>query len=238
MTTPDIMTAAAASNPRIIFFDTETNGLPKNRYAPVSHWEAYPSIIQLSWATYHLDTQTNRLIPESQKDLCLRLPDTDTWDAGAAAIHGVSEETARRGIEPAIALGEFAAALRQSQIVIAHNLSFDKPVVCAEGYRFGLRDLWPTGKIMEFCTMRNTRDILRIPYPSPSPSPSSRSATYSPYKAPRLAELYQFLYGRAYDISGATLHNAMSDVDCLVTCVRELLRRGYIQYSAQRLTVV
>jgi hypothetical protein len=44
-------------------------------------------------------------------------------------------------------------------------------------------------------------------------------------KFPRLEELYQKLFNKIYDISGADLHDSSNDVSCLVMCYRELTNR-------------
>lgn len=203
---------------KLLLLDTETNGLPKVRYAPPSDHENFPAILQLSWAIYTV-AGTDFTAGES-RDLGLALPASTPWNTGAAAIHGISEMEARHGVDPATALRELATALRSVNLVVAHNLAFDKDIIRAAGYRVGIQDLWPHG-LRELCTMRATTSIVALPA-------TAKQALYpelGPYKAPRLNELYTWLYGRVYDLSGAVLHTAKSDVDCLVQCMAELLRR-------------
>ena len=209
---------------RLILIDTETNGLPKSRYAPVTEPGAWPSILQLSWAIYNLEGSVLSL--ESSRDIGLALDPAEPWNAGAAAIHGISEREARSGESVEKALAAFQAALKSADYVIAHNLSFDRSVLRAAGYKVGLRDLWPA-KMKELCTMKATRDLLKLPA-------SAKQAQYSdlsPYKAPRLDELYTWLYGSVYDVSGAVLHTAVADVDCLARCLSALLGRGLLTLS-------
>jgi DNA polymerase III epsilon subunit-like protein len=229
------MTTAPASRPlRILLLDTETNGLPKNRFAPPSQWDAYPAILQLSWSVFVVEGRTMR--SESKRDIGIALHPSIPWDTGAAAIHGISEAEARRGTPAAEALLELAGALRGVHVVVAHNLSFDKPVIRAAAYAeadrggpTGLRSVWPAG-LGEFCTMRELRNIVRIP----SPSPEARE----PFKVPKLSELYGWLYGHAFDISGGYLHSARADTFCLASCMTALLRRGIVQVSEGRLITV
>jgi DNA polymerase-3 subunit epsilon len=205
---------------RILLLDTETNGLPKNRYAPPSTPNNWPAILQLSWATLLLAEDGRTLTQESQCDLGLALPPGEAWNAESAAIHGISEAEARTGTPVREGLLALQVALQESQVVVAHNLSFDKPILRAAAYREGLRDFWPAlGKIQEFCTMEGTRDLLRLPS-------SHEKATR--WKAPRLNELHTWLFGHPYDISGATLHSSSSDVMCLASCLTALLHRGLL----------
>jgi len=205
----------------ILLLDTETNGLPKNRFAPPSEFDAYPAILQLSWAIYRVEGM--RLTSVSSRDIGVALDPEISWDTGAAKIHGLTEIEARHGTPAADALTDLAAALRTVDVVVAHNLAFDKPVIRAAGYRTGvteLRQLWPT--IKEFCTMKATRDLVQIP----ATVAQAKYAELGQFKAPRLNELYTWLYGHVYDISGATLHSAKSDTHCLAQCITGLLRKG------------
>jgi hypothetical protein len=218
---------------RILLLDTETNGLPKNRFAPPSQWDAYPAILQLSWVICVVEGRTMRT--ESKRDIGLALHPSIPWDTGAAAIHGLSEAEARRGTPAVEALTEFATAIKGVDVVVAHNLSFDKPVIRAAAYaeadRGGpgsLRYLWPNS-VGEFCTMQSLRDVIRIP----SPSPDAKK----PFKVPKLSEVYAWLYGHAYDISGGIMHTSRADTHCLSACMTGLLRRGLVYAQGRRLVL-
>jgi DNA polymerase III epsilon subunit-like protein len=219
---------------KILLLDTETNGLPKNKFASVTESAAWPAILQLSWAIY--EVAGTDLRPLEARDIGLALDPAIAWDTGAAAIHGISESEARYGTPPADAFRELAAALRNDiDVVVAHNLEFDKPVICAAAHRAGVPDVWPAG-VGEFCTMRATRDLIRIPSPSWSRTDGGPRAK-SAFKAPKLNELYAWLYGHVYDISGATLHTAASDTHCLGQCVAGLLAKGYLVVDGARLRI-
>jgi DNA polymerase III epsilon subunit-like protein len=175
------------------------------------------------------------MMPESKRDIGVALHPSIAWDAGAAKVHEISEEEARRGTPAADALGELAAALQMVDVIVAHNLNFDKPVIRAAAYAeadrggvVALRTIWPIG-IAEFCTMQASRNMVQIP----SPHPEARH----PFKVPRLGELYTWLYGHAYDISGGIMHTARSDTHCLIQCLLGLLRRGLVCVEGRRLIV-
>ena len=217
----------------ILLLDTETNGLPKNRFAPPSDYDAYPAILQLSWAIYTVDG--SKLTSVKSRDIGVRLDSGIPWDAGAAKIHGLTELEARQGTSATDALTELAAALRAVDVVVAHNMAFDKPVIRAAGYRTGvaeLRQLWPTN-IKELCTMKATKDLVQIP----ATAAQAKYADLGPYKSPKLNELYAWLYGHVYDISGATLHSARSDTHCLSQCLAGLLQKGHIVVTNGQLVV-
>jgi DNA polymerase III epsilon subunit-like protein len=223
---------------KVLLFDTETNGLPKNRFAPPSQTDAYPAVLQISWAMYALTADSMTLVDRVDKSL--RLAPEIPWDTGAAAIHGIPEAKARVGEYPAKAFLEFREVLHQVDYVICHNMEFDKPVVRAAAYAASssvgeadaklLRSLWST-KIREFCTMNSTRALVGIP---------SAPEAKHPFKAPRLNELYTKLYGHVYDLSGSgnSLHSARSDTHCLAQCVIRLLRRGHLRIDENNCLIV
>lgn len=199
---------------KILLIDTETNGLPKNRFAPISETDAYPAVLQLSWSLFTMTG--NELVHDHSRDITVALDPSVAWDTGAAAVHGISESDARSGTSPHDAYTELAAILDKTDIVVAHNLSFDKPVIRAAGYVCGIRNLWKSS-IKEFCTMRATRDLCRLPAMRPDA-----------YKLPKLNELHSFLFGHPYDVSGNVLHTSKSDVDCLARCLTMLLQKGHV----------
>jgi DNA polymerase III epsilon subunit-like protein len=214
----------------ILLLDTETNGLPKNRWAAVTEPGIFPAILQLSWAIYTVDGSA--LVPKSGRDIGVALHPLEVWDTWAAKIHGITETEARHGTPIDVALLALRDALKTVDVVVAHNLLFDKTVIRAAAYTAARRDpavldpryIWPAA-IREFCSMDATRNLIKLPA-------TSKMAMYADlatrYKAPKLNELYAWLYGHMYDISGVKLHSAKTDTECLADCIRGLLSRGII----------
>ena len=222
------MTSVKTTAMTLLLLDTETNGLPKNRYAPPSCTEAFPAVLQLSWSLFTVNGKGLRL--EDSQDRSIALPPGIPYDAGAGAIHGITEEKARQGSSALEVFTELAAILKRVDCIVAHNLSFDRPVIRAAAYAVGIRDIWPQGpKVQEFCTMRETRDLCCL----------GGGSVEGVYKLPSLNELYNFLYGHVYDLSGSgvKMHSARADTHCLGRCVEGLLRKGHIIVSGSRLVV-
>ena len=216
---------------KLLLLDTETNGLPTNRYAPPSCTEAFPAVLQLSWSLFTVVKGGKGLRLEESKDRSIALPPGVPYDAGAGAIHGITEEAARQGSSALEVFTELAAVLQRVDCVVAHNLSFDRPVIRAAAWAVGLRDLWPPPqKVQEFCTMRSTRDLCCL----------GGGSVEGVYKLPSLNELYNFLYGHTYDVSGSgvKMHTSRADTHCLSRCVEGLLRRGHLTVSESRLVLV
>ena len=225
----DSSTGTTNTTMKLLLLDTETNGLPLNRFAPPSCTEAFPAVLQISWSLFTVSGRSLRL--EQSRDRTVALPPGVPYDAGAGAIHGITEEAARQGSPALEVFTELAAVLKQVDCIVAHNLSFDRPVIRAAAYAVGLRDIWPgPQRVQEFCTMRETRDLCCL----------GGGSIEGVYKLPSLNELYNFLYGHVYDISGSgvRMHSSRSDTHCLSRCVEGLLRRGYLTVLGSRLVVV
>ena len=197
---------------RILFFDTETNGLPKNRYAAISNLENWPRIIQIAWQVWDLSEKD--FTRHTQMCYLVKPGEDIKWDEGSAKIHGISQQTAtEKGVPGNDVFKEFAETARSCDLVVAHNIGFDKPIVIAECFRtYKHTDVswWPRN---EYCTCDNTTALCKLPSKFPKPT--------DPYKKPRLSELHTYLFGNPGDYDA---HSADGDVQSLVNCFQELLR--------------
>jgi DNA polymerase-3 subunit epsilon len=130
----------------------------------------------------------------------------------AQAIHGISLEMVGRGGVPE----RFAARvlLEMSvpvELIVCHNADFDQLVCSSMIYRSLSRgmELDDFRAIPTFCTMKESKDLLKLP-------------GCGDYKYPSLAELYSFLFGE--ELQGA--HDAMADVMAARRCYYELRRQS------------
>lgn len=201
---------------RILFFDTETNGLPHVKNAPVTVVENWPRVVQIAWQIWEFapgDSSPNHV----QSLSFLVKPDPGlVWDAGSFAIHKISKERAiLEGTSGNEVFQAFSTVLQSSSVVCAHNIAFDKPVALAELLRHSIGiTSWPH---IEYCTCINTKELLKLP--------SRYAKPWDMYKLPKLVELYTFLYSPSVTFE---FHSATGDVQCLVQCFRELVRRRFV----------
>ena len=189
----------------LLFFDTETTGLPQNYNLPSSATENWPRLVQLSWIV--TDIEGNRIKEEDH----IIFPEDFKIPEAATAIHGISTDKAREEGEPVSeVLERFTEDVKRSMVVVGHNVEFDKHVVGAELIRLHLEDIMETKN--SFCTMHSTVDFCAI-------------EGYYGYKYPKLQELHTTLFGSPFKDA----HNAFSDVTATEKCFRELVRRDVIQ---------
>ena len=189
----------------MLFFDTETTGLPRNWDAPVTQTDNWPRMVQLAWVQY--DDQENMICEAN----CIIKPDGYTIPSEVAAIHGITTENAlKNGSELSSVLSEFSAAVDASNMLIAHNMDFDEKIVGAEYVRMGLKSgVLDTQRL---CTMKTTTDLCKIP------------GNYG-YKWPKLEELHRFLFGADFEDA----HDASVDVKICAKCFFELVKRGIFE---------
>ncbi len=185
----------------IIIFDTETNGLPKNWNAPASDTGNWPRMIQLAWQHYSDDgrklAEHNYIIKPHNWEV----PDE------VATINGITTERAmKEGVYLDFALEMFWQTLRSTDVMVAHNISFDERVIGAEmlrrDYQNAHDQLFKTERI---CTMLGSINYCNIDGPRGK-------------KWPKLIELHEKLFGVGFE--GA--HDALVDVQALAKCYFEL----------------
>ncbi len=206
---PQPATTRTPQQKTILFFDTETNGLPQNYKLGVSATSNWPRMIQLGWII--TDEAGNILKRKSQ----LIYPQSFTIDADVTRLTGITTAAAQRnGVALTDILSEFMADVEAASLLVGHNIDFDRHIVGCELYRNSMdyRTLMDKPSV---CTMVRSTDFCALP---------STSRYYSGYKFPTLTELYTKLFGHAF--SGA--HDALSDITATKDCYFELLRRGII----------
>lgn len=187
-----------------LFFDTETTGLPRDWKAPVSDVNNWPRMVQLAFLLFDRDgnkiTAGNYIIkPEG-----FIIPDD------VARIHGITTERALREGEPLTdVLEHFNTLIYDSEVLVAHNISFDEKIAGAEFLRAGMENPIPYKR--QICTMKGTTNYCAIP---------------GPYglKWPKLAELHYKLFEYEFDEA----HDASVDIAITAKCFWELKRRGKI----------
>lgn len=194
----------------ILFFDTETNGLPKDYRAPLSRLDNWPRLVQLAWARY--DGLGNPIFSSNLliKPVGFEIPET------ATAIHGITQERAwRDGTELVHALASFEAQVKAAGLVVAHNLEYDVNVTSAEMMRLGWTPPFISKPSVD--TMKVSTEYCKLP------------GKYG-YKCPKLAELYFILFRE--QLAGG--HDALVDLQATARCFFELERLGVINVLGRK----
>lgn len=187
---------------RALFLDTETTGLPKNRtksaYEQKDNW---PDPVSLSWIV----TEGSTIV--TAKSFIIK-PQGWTIPADSVKIHGISQDFAtKHGYDLEQVIHIFSKDIRTCDLLIAHNLEFDKNVL-VNILLWHIKDdnflQWPK---REFCTSENGRGVCKLAFPNPKPP-------YG-YKQPKLSEFYKITFGNLPPQE--MLHNSLGDVQILVS---------------------
>lgn len=192
---------------KYIFFDTECNGLPFSNKLGVDDTSNWPRMIQLAWLV--TDEHGNILKRQSH----IIYPQGFIITNEVENLTGITTSRAKsEGVNLRTVLNEFMDDLVDAELVIGHNIDFDKHVLGCELYREGL-DYDTLLNKKSVCTMQRSTNFCAIPNPN---------SYYGGYKWPKLEELYQKLF----DTTLSNAHDALSDVEATRKCYFELKQQG------------
>ena len=196
---------------KVLFFDTETSdfikkALPAND--PEQAWTVQIGAILASMEEEH--AQMNVIIKANGRSM----------NYYAQEVHGISVERAdAEGIEELEAAEQFGLLLRQAELVVCHNFSFDWNYVYHMMER-NLEDLSDEARsafyldLPNHCTMKDKAVVKMCGLRNKA----GRA------KWPKLVELHEHLFGKGFD--GA--HDAYADITATKRCFFELVNRGII----------
>lgn len=202
-------------NEKVLFFDTETTGLPKPSLSRGD--KAQPHTIQLAFllAIGDLNANNGAYWPLMEQCCIIKMPSNVTSHPKAFEAHKIPDKVSHNhGISPNIVYPAFRCALSHASLQVAHNYDFDVQLMNI-GFSRQLKDAHIImDSVPSLCTMKKTTGICKISFPS-----GGRG-----YKWPTLEELHKFLFGESFE--GA--HDALVDVRATARCYFELKRRGLL----------
>jgi DNA polymerase III epsilon subunit-like protein len=193
-----------------LFFDTETNGLPKDNMLSHTIIDNWPRLVSISWS---LQDYNCNIVEEKSF-----LINSDGWTIPQFLtdnIHGISNEDVKRnGVNIKEVLSQFYDALIKADYVVGHNIRFDRKVVAAEFYRYFKNCHYDSilyGKRYRD-TMHASRKYIKI------------LNKRGNIKLPKLQEMYTVLFGHPFENE----HNANADIIATSKCFWKLDELGLI----------
>ena len=185
---------------KILFFDTETSGINPG-------WNV---ILQLSYQivesdSWYVEKVVNHYFP--WPEMKSRVSEE------AICVNGLSEEflVTQQLSDRKTALEEFIADKDACDLLVAHNLEFDKKFIIASCREEGVKYA-SSGWARTYDTMKRTTSFCQIP----------KGWGYG-YKWPKLTELADCLNIK---YSYIHLHDSSGDVELTKLCFRELVSQG------------
>jgi len=197
----------------VLVFDTETTGLPATRDKCVTNenLRLWPHIVQLSYIVY--DTEKQEVVEVF--DTIVKVAENVIIGEESVKFHNITQEiSAERGTEIKTALLFFFAAVKDAELIIAHNINFDLNMIRAEMLRNGeeleeYKTMFETKR--KYCTMKESTAFCCMP--------SKYANNYNRLKPPKLVELHQKLFN---DETPTGLHNSLNDVKVTLRCFMKL----------------
>ena len=198
---------------KLLVFDTETTGLP-DKSASIYESSKWPHIVQLSYIFY--DTSLNTSVI---KDEYIKLSPVVNISEESIKIHKLDREFLNKNGKHIVpVLREFNKYLKACDIVIGHNISFDKRMIFVECFRNKVEQEFTKFKDnhkinkKEFCTMKNSTKFCNIT--------SLNKANKEYVKLPKLEELHEKLFPN--ENKPENLHNSLIDVFITLKCYMKL----------------
>ena len=196
----------------ILFFDTETTGLPNKKDI------LDPNQARLLQLGAILASPDGEII--SELNTLVQIGDA-IINPYALEAHGITAEKANsEGIHPKEAFEKFHELSESAECLVCHNHNFDFKIIeltatqIIEHYDDPSDPDLMIGDIRDmpfYCTMVQATEFCALP-----------KKRGSGFKYPKLVELYQILFDKNF--SG--MHDAMADVTATMECFFELKKRG------------
>lgn len=191
----------------ILFFDTETTGLPDDWNAPITDFENWPRMVQVAYILCDYDEKVFK-----KGDYIIK-PNGFVIPKEAAAIHGITTEKALdEGVEIETVLEELKSVIARADYLVAHNITYDKNILGAEFLRNGMQYLLEDKEVI--CTMESATNFCAIPGP------------YG-FKWPTLSEMHLTLFETTFEEA----HNASVDISITAKCFWELVGLSIIDIN-------
>lgn len=190
----------------ILVFDTETSGLPKYRKQLINDTENWPFILQFAWILF--DIEKNLIIEKYNK--LISVSDNVNIDENSIKIHNITREICNKnGENIKDILNLFKKSLEKSDLIIGHNIKFDKDVIMVECIR---NNISINFNKREYCTMLNSKNICKLPF-------KNNNNYNNNYKYPKLEELVEYLFQE----KNKGFHDAFVDILFTLRCYVKLI---------------
>ncbi len=201
---------------RILVFDTETTGLPKNYKPAEEDINNYPNVVQFGAQLLEVDIDNvaDNKVLYAYKSFVQPYRDGKliTIDPRAQAVHNIGIEQCKDGDSIWNVAMLFQGLCNSADFIMCHNYTFDRNVMVSELLRLGIAPKYARG-CQVFCTMKYSTNIMQLP------------STYEgQFKFPKLEQLFKYTTGvEMTELFGA--HDALEDVKATSICILKLIEQ-------------
>ena len=197
----------------VLFFDTETTGIPDRSAKWDTDFADYPHIVQMAWI--HGCKVENHIIRP------------DGWEIPQETVdvHGITTEYALEHGEPfASVVDMFIQDCHDAGLICGHNIHFDTGIVKANILRDLGREYYDANDVENALYKGKRIDTMR----STMKWVDARMAN-GRLKFPNLTELYS----RCFPGETFPAHNAIEDVKAVARCLPVILELGLVELKVK-----
>ena len=193
----------------VLFFDTETTGIPDRAHKWDVDFMEYPHVVQMAWI-YGCKVENHIIRPEGWE-----IPQ-ETVD-----VHGITTEYALEHGEPfASVVDMFIQDCHDAGLICGHNIHFDTGIVKANILRELGREYYDANDVETALYKGKRIDTMR-----PTMKWVDARMANGRLKFPNLSELYS----RCFPGETFPAHDAIEDVKAVARCLPVILELGLVE---------
>ena len=193
----------------VLFFDTETTGIPERSWNWDTDFEQYPHVVQIAWL-HGCKVETHIIRP-------------DGWEIPQETVdvHGITTEYALEHGEPfASVVDMFIQDCHDAGLICGHNIHFDTGIVKANILRELGREYYDANDVETALYKGKRIDTMR----STMKWVDARNS-WGKLKFPNLGELY----ARCFPGDTFPAHDALEDTKAVARCLPVILELGLVE---------
>ena len=197
----------------VLFFDTETTGVPDRTAKWDVDFASYPHVVQLAWM--HGCKVENHIIRP------------DGWEIPQETVdvHGITTEYALEHGEPFAAVVDmFIQDCHDAGLICGHNIHFDTSIIKANILRELGREYYDANDVESALYKGKRIDTMR-----PTMKWVDARMSNGRLKFPNLTELYS----RCFPGESFPAHDALEDVKAVAKCLPVILELGLVELKVK-----
>ena len=197
----------------VLFFDTETTGIPERSWEWHTDFDKYPHVVQIAWL-HGCKVETHIIRP-------------DGWEIPQETVdvHGITTEYALEHGEPfASVVDMFIQDCHDAGLICGHNIHFDTSIIKANILRELGREYYDANDVENALYKGKRIDTMR-----PTMKWVDARMANGRLKFPNLSELYS----RCFPGESFPAHDALEDVKAVAKCLPVIVELGLVELKVK-----
>lgn len=197
----------------VLFFDTETTGIPDRSANWAEDYIDYPHVVQIAWM-HGCKVESHIIRPDGWE-----IPEETT------AVHGITTEYAKEHGEPFAAVVDmFVQDCHEAGLICGHNIHFDTSIIKANILRELGREYYDANDVETALYKGKRIDTMR-----PTMKWVDARMANGRLKFQNLSELY----ARCFPGETFPAHDALEDVKAVARCLPVLIENGLVELKVK-----